>query len=370
MSNAEQVTVLGLADRDRWEAEHEDGGLPSQAWGYARALSATGIEPQLAVVRAGGARMLLPFFKREYMGQVDIATTMGLSGTSIAPASTAPLSLWREYAAAEGWVAGYLQLDAKLELATTGAPHDISIGNTVFVLDLATRDPIAAASATVRQKIRRAHRLGSALVTDPDVVGESLVRLYGATRTRTGAGPLYDFPAPTLEGWAKDPNTLAIAATIGGRVEAASLFLVRGARAEYHLNASTEPGRELTALLIADAIARLQAMGVTELNLGGGGRPGDGVHTFKARFHGDAKVLGIARQIYNRPLYDEFCALAGASDGDWFPAYRVPPGRRHAATMTKAGREQQMCGEAPRGRSSTTSWIGTSGPSSRSTEAW
>jgi hypothetical protein len=322
VSAAEQVTVLGLADRDRWEAEHEDGGLPSQSWGYARALSATGIEPQLAVVRAGGARMLLPFFKREYMGHVDIATTMGLSGTSIAPASAAPLLLWREYAAAEGWVAGYIQLDAKLELPTAGTPDDIGTGNTVFLLDLATRDPIAAASANVRQKIRRAHRLGSAIVTDADVVVESLVRLYGATRMRTGAGLPYDFPAPTLEGWANDPDTLAIAATIGGSVEAVSVFLVRGVRAEYHLNASTEPGRELTTLLIADAIARLQAMGVTELNLGGGGRPGDGVYEFKARFNGEAKVFGIAHQIYNRPLYDELCVLAGASDGDWFPAYR------------------------------------------------
>jgi hypothetical protein len=322
VSRADQITVLSLADRDRWEAEHEDGGLPSQAWGYARALSATGIEPHLAVVRAGGARMFLPFFKREYMGHVDIATTMGLSGTSIAPASTAPLSLWREYAAAEGWVAGYIQLDAKLELPTAGPPDDIGTGNTVFLLDLTTSDPIAAASAIVRRKIRRAHRLGAAVVTDADVVGESLVRLYAAARMRTGAGPLYEFPAPTLEGWANDPDTLAIAASIGGSVEAASVFLVRGVRAEYHLNASTEPGRELTTLLIADAIARLQAMGVTELNLGGGERPGDGVHAYKARFNGEAKVFGVARQIYNRPLYDELCAQAGASDGDWFPAYR------------------------------------------------
>jgi hypothetical protein len=198
------------------------------------------------------------------------------------------------------------------------------MGNTVFLLDLATRDPIAAASATVRQKIRLAHRLGSALITDAVVVGESLVRLYGATRMRTGAGPLYDFPDTTLEGWATDPDTLAIAASIDGSVEAASVFLVRGLRAEYHLNASTVPGRELTTLLIAEAIARLQAMGVTELNLGGGGRLGDGVHAYKARFNGEAKAFGIARQIYNRPLYDELCALAGASDGAWFPAYRSP----------------------------------------------
>lgn len=103
-----EVRILSVEDRDGWEAEHEDGGLPSQSWHYAHALNASRIEPRLAVVCAKGARMLILFFEREWRGRTDIATVPGLSGTSISPISSAPLSLWREYAAAQGWVAGYI----------------------------------------------------------------------------------------------------------------------------------------------------------------------------------------------------------------------------------------------------------------------
>src|SRR5258708_24192979 len=93
----EDVTILGLDHRDRWIAVHQDGGLPSQSWHYAWGLSATGVEPKLAVVRAGGARMLLPFVERSWRGNTDIATILGLSVASITPTSSAPTLLWREY---------------------------------------------------------------------------------------------------------------------------------------------------------------------------------------------------------------------------------------------------------------------------------
>src|SRR5689334_20721814 len=104
------VTILSLADRDLWEAEHLVDGLPSQSWDYAWGLGASGIDPKLAIVRSKGARMLLPFFERSWQGTTDIATVPGLSGASISPSSIAPLSLWNEYAMSRKWVAGYLQI--------------------------------------------------------------------------------------------------------------------------------------------------------------------------------------------------------------------------------------------------------------------
>jgi CelD/BcsL family acetyltransferase involved in cellulose biosynthesis len=77
---SEDITVLRLDDRERWEAEHRQGGLPSQSWNYAFGLSASGFDPKLAIVRSKGARMLLPFFERSFMGTTDIATIPGLSG--------------------------------------------------------------------------------------------------------------------------------------------------------------------------------------------------------------------------------------------------------------------------------------------------
>src|SRR5207247_966950 len=106
----DDICIVSLEDRDRWIAEHRDGGLPSQSWSYARALAASQITPELAIVRSGGARMLLPFFRRDWQGTTDIATIPGASGASISRQYAAPLALWREFAVARGWVAGYIRL--------------------------------------------------------------------------------------------------------------------------------------------------------------------------------------------------------------------------------------------------------------------
>jgi SAM-dependent methyltransferase len=55
---------------------------------------------------------------------------------------------------------------------------------------------------------------------------------------------------------------VVLAASLGDTVEAVSLFCVAGRTAEYHLNASSIRGRELTAQLIAGAITRLASASV------------------------------------------------------------------------------------------------------------
>ena len=63
---SESITILSLDERDSWETAHADNGLPSQSWHYAWGLRGTGVEPRLAIVRAGGSRMLLPFVERRW----------------------------------------------------------------------------------------------------------------------------------------------------------------------------------------------------------------------------------------------------------------------------------------------------------------
>src|SRR4051794_25865056 len=138
------ITIIALDERDRWEAEHGRDGLPSQSWTYAHALRATQIEPKLAVVRHGGARMLLPFFERSWHGATDIATTIGLSGASIAPPSPAPLARWREYARTRGWVAGYLRLATSIRFEDEMSEVGLVPNRTVFLVDLAGRDVLKA----------------------------------------------------------------------------------------------------------------------------------------------------------------------------------------------------------------------------------
>ena len=199
------IAIISLDERDRWEAEHRRDGLPSQSWAYAHALRAMGIEPTLAVVRAAGARMLLPFFERSWNEATDIATTIGLSGASIVPSSPAPLVLWREYAHARGWVAGYLRLAVSVSFEDDVPDVGLVPNRTVFLLDLARRNVLKASSEIVRRKVRKASRLGAVLVDDRARLADRLKDLHPDTMVRADAGPEYAFPAQALEQWAPTP---------------------------------------------------------------------------------------------------------------------------------------------------------------------
>lgn len=320
-----EVTILSLADRDAWNAEHRDGGLPSQSWRYAAALSASGVDPKLAIVRSGGSRMLMPFVEHHWSGSTDIATLVGASGASLVGGSAAPLSLWREFAVGQGWVSGYIQLSPCLPLPECRQPQDqLVTSNVVLVLDLRADDFAKSWSPSLRHKIRKADDLGTTLTCDRSVLAEALKRLYPPMLERLGAPARHRFAPATLDAWANDTGSLVLGAGRGHTVEAVSVFLIAGKHAEYHLNACSERGRELAAWLLRHAIVRLPSLGVQLLNLGGGLRPGDGLYRFKARFRGNPTPLLSVRQIYDHRRYDELCRRAGvAATDDWFPAYRL-----------------------------------------------
>lgn len=323
---AYEVRVVTVNEPQRWEAEHSQGGLPSQSWTYAWGLEASGIEPRLAVVKAGGARMLVPFFERDWRGTVDVATYVGLSGVSLSSPSRAPLARWREYATEQGWVAGYLQLAVDMELPP-GIDDELGTSNEVFVIDL-DGDMLAQSSETVRQKVRRAERLGTVAVNDRAAVADALKRLYPVAMRRLGVRTVNAFPLEALDRWVTAVDCVALGAQLGDEIEAVSLFFFAGDSAEYHLNASTESGRDLAAWLIWQAAGRLRENGVTSLNLGGGVQPGDGVYQFKERFHGRLQPLRALRQVYDPVAYTRLCRASGvpAEASDRFPAYRVREG--------------------------------------------
>jgi hypothetical protein len=298
----DHVEILTIAQREQWIAAHRDAGLPSQSWHYAWALSASGIEPKLAVVHSSGARMLLPFYLREWQGTMDIATILGTAGASISRNSPAPLSLWREYAIAQGWVAGYIQLSTSVDFAGQAIAGELVDINEWFVLDLDPEHALESVACSIRQKIRYADQDGSVLVDDRRILADNLKRLYPLTMRRVGARQNYDFSPETLDRWVADPSALVLGAGQKGEIDAVSVFMVSGDQAEYHLNASSDEGRDLAAWLIWNAGIRLKAMGVRQLHLGGGVRRGDGLHQFKQRFGGIPKALQAVRQIYDRPM--------------------------------------------------------------------
>lgn len=320
----ESIRIIPLSDQDAWSEAVAAFGRPSHAWAYQRAISRVGAEAQLALVESGSSRMILPFVEREWHGSVDIATPIGLSGASIEGPGSAPLELWRDYARGRGWVAGYIQLadDVASDIVANGDP--VIEGNEVFLLDIGGSDPVARASEIVRRKLRRANRAGATLVLERSELASSLVRLYPSSMERLGASDGYLHDQAGLRTLASAPDVLVVGAALAGAIESVSVFLHSGHRAEYACNGCTERGRELAAWLIVEAIVRLREMGVTELNLGGGIAPGDGLHQFKARFNGRPRPIRSIRQVYDRDRYLQLCAdQAVDPQGDWFPAYRA-----------------------------------------------
>lgn len=322
-----RVEIVEFADRGRWDAAVGDDGFPSQAWEYAAGVGACGVEPRLAVVEAEGGRLVVPFVERRWRDAVDIATPISLSGASLSGPGRAVLACWRDYARSRGWVAGYLQLAPGADIGLAGATDTdadrVVASNRVFVLALGP-DGLEGTAEIVRRKIRRARVAGVRLVDDAERVADALVALYPQTVARLAIPARAAYPEAALRTWATARGTLALGAELGGRVVAASLFPRRGTRAEYQLNAAGESGRDLAAWLLDEAARRLAATGVRTLELGGGVRPGDGLHAFKARFHGVERPLQALCQVYDAGRYAALVASAGASpDETWFPAYRA-----------------------------------------------
>ena len=160
-----------------------------------------------------------------------------------------------------------------MEIGLSASGDRIVTGNEVFLLDLDGVDPIARASEIVRRKVRRARESGVELVTDRTLLGEHLARLYPPSMERLGASEAYRYDQASLKALALAPEALVVGAMLDGEVEAVSVFLRAGHRAEYLCNGSSERGRDLATWLIAQAAALLREEGVKELNLGGGITP-------------------------------------------------------------------------------------------------
>lgn len=331
----DDIMVLSLKDREQWEAAHRDDGLPSQSWSYAYGLSASGFDSRLAVVRSKGARMLIPFYERTFMETTDIATIPGLSGASVTPNSSAPLALWREYAASRGWVAGYMKLATSADLRELPPESRLIEYNAAFIVDLRPDDPLKAVSRTVHRKIQEAERNGAVVVTGA-ALADSLVNLYPGTMRRLGG--VEEFSAETLRRWARDSETVLIGVSLGGVVHAVHMGYVSGRNAEWHVAATTEEGRSLGTLIYWHAITLLKSRDVHFYNMGGGGRVGDGLYRFKSWFGGTPLPLRAVQQIYDSNKYRELCLLTGeGADQGWFPAYHAP-----AAAAPTRGRFQSF----------------------------
>jgi hypothetical protein len=315
------IQVVSLDDKPRWDALHSRSGIPSHSWAFSHALSYSQVSPQLASVQVEADALIFPFYQRRWQEQIDVCTILSVSGAVMRSARQECLSAWSEFAAAEGWVACYLQFEPETDMS--GIAEAIP-GNRVFLLDLSESNFLARTSQIVRRKVRRAEKLGVEFVEDRHELAAAGRRLYSETMARSGAFAHYTFSESTLASWILDPGSLAIGAARRSQIEAIATFPFMGPRAEYHIGAASAGGRELTAWLLWQGIQRLRELGVKSLNFGGGVRPHDGVYQFKEKFGGPSLALHAVKQIYQPETYRRLCSEANVpADTAWFPAYRA-----------------------------------------------
>lgn len=322
----ERVEIISLQERDAWEEVHQEGGLPCQSWHYAWGLGATGIVPKLAVVQSGNTRMLVPFFERLWRGHVDIATVLGLSGASLRPPNTSPLRLWHEYASAQDWVAGYIQLDPFSGDPRPEGPDPLGqwvSHNAVFIADLRKEDFLGEASRTIRRKVAEGERSGARLCTDQASLAARLEVLYPLAMERFGNPSHYCFPKRTLERWSTDPAAFLVGAEQEGQIESVWHYFTAGEYAEGLITASTEQGRRLGPWAIFHSFHLLRARGVFTVNVGGGVRPHDNLYRYKEWWGWRPMPLVGLCQIYDPERYRALCEEAEMGEtNDYFPAYR------------------------------------------------
>jgi Acetyltransferase (GNAT) domain len=317
------ITLIDHADRAAWHAATAAHGLPGQSWGHAAGLAADGYVPELAVVQTPDATLTLPFHRRSFGGQTDIATLPGLSAATVHPTSDAPFLAWSDFARHQGWVSGYLQLSATTLAPRLPPPDQVMEHNALFLFDLATWSIEASVSANMRRSMRSGDRSGAVLVSDPARVAPAFSALHTLTRQRSGDGPA--FGPKALETWFADPQSVAFGVEVEGKIVAAHLGRVAGGWADLHLAGANDAGRPLQAWLIWQALEHLRSRGISHVNIGGYGQYGDGLHMMKRRLGATERPLQSLRQIYRSDVYARLCAEAGTGAAtNYFPAYRAP----------------------------------------------
>jgi len=145
---------ISLSSRAEWDlALTRVPHVFGHTWGSCQALGLGGDPAVLFVAEGEGARVACPLIEREIDGCLDIATPYGFSGLT----GTGPWPgfdrEWREFAAARGYVAGYLAVNPLFGDDSYADPATVTVANETYVIDL--RDGVEGAWSRLSTNRRR-----------------------------------------------------------------------------------------------------------------------------------------------------------------------------------------------------------------------
>jgi Acetyltransferase (GNAT) domain len=179
-----------------------------------------------------------------------------------------------------------------------------------------------------RRNARKALRDVDVEIVDPpaDLVDDWIV-LYENLVQRHEIKGMAAFSAESFARLFEVPGLVAIRASADGETVGATLWLVSGDVAYYHLGAYSERGYELKAsfALFATALEHFGSEGLAWLGLGAGAGvgegAGDGLDRFKDGWSTGTRTAYLCGRILSPDRYEELSR--GAASTSYFPAYRA-----------------------------------------------
>lgn len=186
-------------------------------------------------------------------------------------------------------------------------------------------DPQSFVHANHRRKARRALERCSVELERPETLLGEWIGLYGHLSDKHDISDLRSFSYSSFELLLQVPGMQAFVARREGVAIAATLILVEGKRAYYHLGASSADGYAIGASfgLFWTALNHLREAGIRVLCLGssvGLSNQADGLSRFKAGWSNDEAQSYLITRVLDRSAYD---TLSQGRTVDYFPAYRA-----------------------------------------------
>jgi hypothetical protein len=296
--------------------------------GYGHALEAwQGWHWRLALWESGP--ILFPFLMRPVDPEVagadsryDAVSPYGYSGTvalADVPAQEwrAFRGSWRRLAPEIGVVGEFQRLspffDAHERLTDADPLLDIRRHNHVVVVPCGQLDEYwAAVSGKVRNRVRRARKLGYETVVRPVAAGDldqsaPFRQIYEGTMQRVDAEQEYFFPDPyyrLLHQELGDALHIAHVFAPDGTVASAGLLFQWRQTTHFHIAGSTSDGRRdgCNILRLDEQIRWAAETGSKFVNLGGGRTDDDPLFRFKARFGGRHLPFHLATATLDRDV--------------------------------------------------------------------
>lgn len=303
--------------RGAW-SEHGDGD-PYFSPEFLRASALAAAAEPAAFVHGG---VLYPLLVRPLgNGRCDVTSVYGFGGPSAAGDWR---GAFREACAERGVVSEFVRFHpVRGNQRFAGADMRVTHVQDMVVLDVRADDDelVRRMTPQARNKLRKAIRAGLRVEESRDL--ERFERMYAAEMRRLDADESYLFGREYFRALAEMGDSLVML----DAGEAVALFLRGGGAMHYFLAASTDDGRRhaATNLIINEASRRARDAGLAVLNLGGGLREGDSLHTFKTSFGPGRAPYCVGSAIHDEAAYRELCEEAGVDPADaFFPAYRRP----------------------------------------------